>query len=69
MTIYGYCRVSTPKQKLERQVKNIKAAYPEILGKDVYLEEWTGKTTERPMWKRLERKLKAGDIVVFDSVS
>lgn len=69
MTIYGYCRVSTPKQKLERQVKNIRAAYPEILEKDLYLEAWTGTTTERPTWKKLEKKLKSGDTVVFDSVS
>lgn len=69
MTIYGYCRVSTPKQKLERQIKNIKKAYPQILDKDIFLEEWTGTTTERPMWKKLERKLKTGDTVVFDSVS
>ena len=24
----GYARVSTPKQKLERQIKNLKEAYP-----------------------------------------
>lgn len=69
MTVYAYCRVSTPKQKIERQIKNIKKEFPEINPKDYYLEEWTGTTTDRPQWKRLERKLKSGDTVIFDSVS
>lgn len=69
MAIYGYCRVSTTRQKIERQIKNIKKAYPEIDEKDIYLEEWTGTTLERPIWKKLEKKLKEGDCVVFDSVS
>lgn len=69
MTVYGYCRVSTTRQKLERQIKNIKKAYPEILERNIYLEEWTGTTTDRPVWKKLEKKLKEGDCIVFDSVS
>ena len=28
MQIYGYCRISTPQQNIERQVRNILAAYP-----------------------------------------
>ena len=28
---YGYARISTPKQKLKRQVENIKAKYPEAV--------------------------------------
>lgn len=28
MQIYGYCRISTPRQNIERQVRNIAAAYP-----------------------------------------
>ena len=27
--IYGYCRISTPKQSIERQVRNILKEYPE----------------------------------------
>ena len=29
---YGYCRTSKPKQSIERQIRNIKAAYREVLG-------------------------------------
>ena len=28
MNIYGYCRISTAKQSIDRQIRNIKAAYP-----------------------------------------
>lgn len=66
MTIYGYARVSTPTQNLERQVRNIRAEYPEVR---VVSEAYTGTTMERPEWRKLLRKLKHGDIVVFDAVS
>ena len=28
---YGYCRTSKPKQSIERQIRNIKAAYQPII--------------------------------------
>ena len=28
--IYGYCRISTMKQKIARQIDNIKKEYPEV---------------------------------------
>ena len=28
MSVYGYCRISTPQQNIERKVRNIAAAYP-----------------------------------------
>ena len=35
--IYGYCRVSSKKQNIERQVRNILAVYPTaIIVKEVY---------------------------------
>lgn len=35
--IYGYCRISTPRQNLERQVRNIKAAYPDaVIVREIY---------------------------------
>lgn len=27
MPVYGYCRISTPQQNIERQVRNIAAAF------------------------------------------
>lgn len=68
MEIIGYARVSTPKQKLERQVQNLKAAYPDIV---VVSEVYTGSTDNRPKWKKLMRQCKAGNVkkLVFDEVS
>ena len=66
MTMYGYCRVSTKQQSIERQIRNINEAFPEA---KIYQEAYTGTTTERKEWKKLQRVLRSGDTVVFDSVS
>lgn len=65
-TVYGYARVSTMRQKLQRQIDNIKAAYPEAV---IVTEKHTGTTISRPEFDKLVKNLKAGDRVVFDSVS
>ena len=64
--IYGYARISTKKQSIERQIRNIKSAYPEAL---IIQEAYTGTKLERPEWNKLYKKLSSGDTVVFDSVS
>ena len=65
---YGYCRISTPKQSLDRQERNIISAYPETKNY-IYREVYTGTTFDRPEWKKLRKRLSAGDTVIFDSVS
>lgn len=64
--IYGYCRISTQKQSIERQVRNIKAEHPDAI---LYQEKFTGTTLDRPEWRKLRRRLREGDTVIFDSVS
>lgn len=64
--VYGYCRISTPKQNIERQIWNIKKEYPEAV---IVSETFTGLSQDRPEWNKLFRKIKAGDIIVFDEVS
>lgn len=64
--IYGYCRISTRKQSIERQIRNIKSKYFDVI---IIEEEYTGASSNRPEWNKLYRKLKSGDTVVFDSVS
>ena len=65
--IYGYARISTHKQNIERQVRNIKAAYSTaIIIKEIY----TGtKFQGRNELNKLLRLVKNGDCLVFDSVS
>ncbi len=64
--IYGYCRISQRKQSIDRQIRNIKAEYPEAV---IVQEAYTGTRIDRPEWNRLFAKVKAGDTIVFDSVS
>ena len=64
--VYGYCRISTPKQSIERQERHVLSRYPQAI---IYKEEYTGTVTARPIWNKLYKKLKSGDTIVFDSVS
>lgn len=66
MSVYGYARISTKKQSIERQIRNIKGIYPDAI---VLKEAYTGTTTDRPEWNKLYKKIKTGDSIVFDSVS
>lgn len=65
--IYGYCRISTKKQSIERQVRNIKAVYPDaIIVKEVY----TGtKFQGRKDLERILKQVEPEDLITFDSVS
>lgn len=67
--IFAYCRVSTERQSLKRQIENISKVYPDIPGNAYYCDKFTGSTQERPSWQKLLRKVKHGDTIVFDSVS
>ena len=64
--IYGYCRISRPQQSIDRQIRNIKAEYPEAV---IVQEAYTGTRIDRPEWSKILRKIKPGDTIVFDSVS
>ncbi len=64
--IYGYCRVSTPSQNIERQIRNILEIYPKA---EIIREAYTGNIMARPKWAKLEEQLEEGDTVIFDSVS
>lgn len=65
--IYSYNRISTSKQSIDRQIRNAKALYPNAI---IIEEVFTGtKIYNRPKWNDLIKKVKAGDIIVFDSVS
>lgn len=65
-TTYGYCRVSTARQKLDRQISNIKAVAPDAV---ILSEKFTGTTQDRPVWQRLIRMVKEGDTIIFDDIS
>lgn len=64
--IYGYARISRRSQNIERQIRNLIAFCPEI---KIYKEAYTGRKMSRPEWFNLLKRVKAGDTIVFDSVS
>lgn len=67
MKVYGYCRISTGKQNIERQIRNIKTEYPDA---HIVEEIYTGtKTAGREGWLKLTERVQQGDKIVFDSVS
>ena len=65
--IYGYVRVSTPKQNIERQIRNIKSIYNNAI---IIKETYTGTHFQgRKELNRLIAKICPNDTIVFDSVS
>ena len=67
MKEYGYCRISTPQQSIDRQERNIKAKYPKA---HISHEAFTGtKVDGRKELDKILKAVKAGDVIVFDSVS
>lgn len=66
MEIYGYARISKPTQSIERQIRNIQ----KVNDKAIIIEEkCTGTSLDRPEWNKLMKNIKAGDTIIFDSVS
>ena len=66
-SLYGVCRVSTRKQNIQRQIRNIKAQYPNAI---IIQDKYTGtKIDGRENFEKLLKIIKAGDTLVFDSVS
>lgn len=64
--LYGYVRISTRKQSLERQIRNITRDYPSAI---IVQEVFTGTSMNRKEWDKLLKCVRQNDCIVFDSVS
>lgn len=64
--LYGYVRISTRKQSLERQIRNITRDYPSAI---IVQEIYTGTSMNRKEWDKLLNRVRPNDTIVFDSVS
>lgn len=66
MKIYGYVRVSSIDQNEDRQMIALRdAAVPE---KNIFMDKQSGKDFNRPNYKKLVRKLQAGDLLYILSI-
>lgn len=64
---YGICRVSTRKQNIERQIRNIKEQYPNAI---IVQDKFTGTKIEgRKEFEKILKIIRADDTLIFDSVS
>lgn len=66
MNIYGYVRVSSTDQNENRQMIALRGML--VPEKNIFLDKQSGKDFERPHYKRLVRKLKAGDLLYILSI-
>lgn len=65
--IYGYARVSTAKQSLDRQITNLRKYNANI---KIYQEKYSGAYIDtRKEFQKLRKLVAPGDTIVFDSVS
>ena len=60
--IFGYARVSSKDQNLDRQIRTLKEYVKSE--KDIYTDKRSGKDTERENYQRLREIVREGDIIV-----
>lgn len=66
MKKYGYVRVSTKEQNLDRQIAVMRGE--KVEEKNIYSEQISGKNFERPQYNKLIKKLKPGDLLIIKSI-
>ena len=66
MNTYGYVRVSSADQNEDRQMIALREA--DVPEKNIFLDKQSGKDFERPNYKKMVRKLKAGDLQYILSI-
>lgn len=64
--VFGYVRVSTKEQNTDRQTDDM-LAYG-VLENHIFIEKQSGKNFNRPMYKKLIRLIRKGDIIVIKSI-
>ena len=66
MTEYGYVRVSSTDQNEERQIFALSER--RVMQKNIYKDKQSGKDFERPQYKKMLKRLKAGDLLYILSI-
>ena len=64
--VYGYIRVSTRDQNIERQMLSL--LEDEVERKNIYVDMQSGKDFQRPAYKKMIRRVREGDLIVVKSI-
>lgn len=64
--VYGYVRVSTREQNEDRQLVALNEM--QVPKKDIYIDRQSGKDFRRPMYQKMLRRLKQGDLLYIKSI-
>ena len=64
--VYGYIRVSTQEQNIERQMIALLDAGMDR--KDIYIDKQSGKNFKRPAYARMMRRVREGDLIIVKSI-
>ncbi|XCP83614.1 recombinase family protein [Roseburia hominis] len=63
---YGYVRVSTDKQNVERQIASMEQAG--VKPENIYIDRYTGASFDRPEYRKILNKLKKDDVMFVDDL-
>lgn len=63
---YGYARVSTREQNLDRQMDALREFG--VAREDIFADKASGKDFERPAWVAMKEALEQGDVLVVKSI-
>ncbi len=64
--VYGYIRVSTREQNIERQVISLLEAG--VSEKNIYIDKQSGKNFQRPAYKKMMSRVREGDLIIIKSI-
>ena len=66
INVYGYVRVSTKNQNEDRQLVTMQEL--KIPAKNIYVDKISGKDFNRPMYRRMVRRMKKDDLLYIKSI-
>lgn len=66
MRTFGYVRVSTPEQCIDRQTDALKAEG--VSEADIFVDRWSGKDFNRPAYQKMLKLMRPGDLLIVLSI-
>ena len=64
--VYGYIRVSTREQNIERQMISLQNAG--VKQKDIFIDKQSGKNFQRPAYTKMMNRVREGDLIIVKSI-